>query len=301
MKKKLLFVYNPHAGKGNIKNKLSDILEVFANADYEVTIHPTRCKNDGREIVKESAKEYDLIVCSGGDGTLNEVTDGLMLCEVKPHVGYIPAGTTNDFASGLSIPKNMVKAAHTVVEGEDYPYDIGSLNEDFFTYSAAFGAFTDVSYDTPQASKNILGRLAYLLEGAKRIPSIKSYHLIVEYEDHVIEDDFIFGMITNSTSIGGFKGLSGKEVVLDDGLFEVALIKMPQNAIDLQLIISSLVLREPNSKYIYSFHAKELHIISEENLPWALDGEYGGEYTDMIIKNHKQAITFIRDKQLPLK
>ncbi|BCN32148.1 diacylglycerol/lipid kinase family protein [Anaeromicropila herbilytica] len=299
MNKRVLFIYNPHAGKGNIKSKLSDILEIFSNADYEITVQPTKYKRHAKELVSEKGTEYDLIVCSGGDGTLNEVTDGLMLLENRPHVGYIPTGTTNDFASGLNISKNMIKAAHTTVEGEDFPYDIGSLNDDFFTYSAAFGAFTDVSYGTPQATKNVLGRLAYILEGVKRIPSIKSYHLVVEHDGETIEDDFIFGMITNSTSIGGFKGLSGKKVILDDGLFEVALIKMPQNPLDLQLIISSLVLRDPNAKYIYSFHSNEIKITSKEDLPWALDGEFGGEFKEMTIRNHKQAVTFRRDKKVP--
>lgn len=300
MRKKLLFIYNPYAGKGNIKNKISDIIQIFSDAEYEITIQPTMYKRHAKEIVSQVGENYDLIVCSGGDGTLNEITDGLMLCEKRPEVGYIPAGTTNDFASGLNISKNMVKAAHTTVEGEGFPYDIGSLNNDFFTYSAAFGAFTDVAYDTPQVTKNILGRLAYILEGVKRIPGIKSYHLVVEHDGEVIEDDFIFGMITNSTSIGGFKGLSGKKVILDDGLFEVALIRMPQNPIDLQLIISSLVLRDPNSKYIYSFHTDLLHIKSQEELPWALDGEFGGQFKDMVIKNHKQAIVFKRDRKVPL-
>lgn len=299
MNKRLLFIYNPHAGKGTIKNKIADIVQIFADADYDITIQPTKYKRHASDLVFEKGEEYDLIVCSGGDGTLNEITDGLMLIDKRPSVGYIPAGTTNDFASGLNISKNMIKAAHTAIEGEDFPYDIGSLNDDFFTYSAAFGVFTDVSYGTPQATKNVLGRLAYILEGVKRLPGIKSYHLIVEHDGEVIEDDFIFGMITNSTSIGGFKGLSGKKVILDDGLFEVALIKMPQNPIDLQIIISSLVLREPNNKYIYSFHTDELHITSKEDLPWALDGEFGGEFKDMVIKNHKQAVTFRRDRKLP--
>lgn len=296
MKKRLLFIYNPHAGKAYIKNKLSDIIEILVTAEYEITIYSTRGRRDANNIVKEQGHNYDLIVCSGGDGTLNEITDGVMNSQKRPIVGYIPAGTTNDFAKSLGISRNLINAAKTIVNGREFPYDIGSLNKEYFTYCAAFGAFSDVSYETPQNTKNVLGRLAYILEGAKRVTSLKSYHLIVRYDDKEIVDDFIYGMVTNSISIGGFKGLSGKHVLLDDGLFEVALIKMPQNAIELQAIITSLLKREENAKYIYSFHTNDICILSDEVLPWSIDGEYGGEYQETIIKNHKQAISFLRDK-----
>ena len=293
MRKKLLFIYNPHAGKGMIRGKLSEIIETFVLAEYEVTIFSTRGRHDATYIVKEKAKEYDLIACSGGDGTLNEVTVGLMQCEKRPPCGFIPAGTTNDVANSLKIPKNMKKAAELIVNGTHFPFDMGTINEDYFIYVAGFGAFTDVSYGTPQSSKNILGRLAYLLEGAKRLPTIKSYRFTVYYEDQVIEDDFIFGMISNSNSIGGFKGLSGKNVKLDDGLFEVSLIKMPKNPVDLQAIINSLIIGEPNPKYFYSFPTAEITLSSDEMVPWTIDGEFGGNLKDVVIQNQKHAITFI--------
>lgn len=293
MKKKLLFIYNPHAGKGMIRSKLSDIIEIFVKADYEVTIYSTKGRHDATNITKERAMHFDLIACSGGDGTLNEVTVGLMHCKTRPPCGYIPAGTTNDVANSLKIPKNMKKAAEMIVDGKQFPFDIGTINEDYFIYVAGFGAFTDVSYGTPQSSKNILGRVAYLLEGAKRLPTLKSYRFTVYYEDQVIEDDFIFGMITNSNSIGGFKGLSGKNVKLDDGLFEVSLIKMPKNPMDLQLIINSLIIGEPNSKYFYTFPTSELKLVSDEMVPWTIDGEFGGNLKEVHIKNHMHAITFI--------
>lgn len=295
--KKLLFIYNSNAGKGYIKNKLSDIIEVFVKADYEVTIYSTRYQGNAREIVKDIGSEYDLIVCSGGDGTLNEIADGLMILNKRPAVGYIPSGTTNDFAQSLGISKNMMKAVNTIMEGIEFPYDIGSLNDDYYTYAAVFGAFSEVSYETPQSSKNVFGKVAYVLEGVKRLPSLKSFNLKIFYDDQEFEDDFIFGMITNSKSIAGFKGLSGKNVLLDDGLFEVVLIKMPQNPIELQAIVTSLIMREANEKYIYSFHTNKIRIISSESIPWSIDGEFGGEYSDVIIQNHKQAISFIRDKE----
>lgn len=294
--KKLLFIYNPQAGKGKIKNKLSDVIEIFVKADYEVTIYPTIGKKDATRIVSQESKDYDLIVCSGGDGTLNEVTAGVMGLASRPHIGYLPAGTTNDFAMSHKIPKNILKAAELAVYGEPYYFDVGSFNDDFFNYVAAFGAFTDVSYETPQTYKNILGRAAYILEGMKRLPSLKSYYMTVRYEDCIIEDEFIFGMITNSDSVGGFKGFIGKEILLDDGLFEVYLIKVPKNPLELQSIINSLLItKEESTNLIYSFRASSLSIQAKELVPWSLDGEFGGNISDVIIQNHKQAVEYLID------
>ncbi|MSS63569.1 diacylglycerol/lipid kinase family protein [Velocimicrobium porci] len=297
MKKKMLFIYNPHAGKEAMKSKLSEVLECFVAADYEVTVYPTRKKRDAAELVKELGNEYDYIVCSGGDGTLNEITDGLMSLEHRPPCGYIPAGTVNDFASSLKIPKQIKKATEIVVDGEWFPYDIGSLNSDYFNYIAAFGAFTEVAYETPQSTKNLLGRLAYILDGVKRLPSISYYHLKVEHDDVCLEDDFIFGMITNSNSVGGFKGLNGKNVKLDDGLFEVALIKNPKNPVELQSIINSLITRVHDSKYMYTFRTNHLILTCDKEVAWTVDGEYGGSYKKSEIWNHEKAIVYRRGKR----
>ncbi|BBF41892.1 transcription regulator with diacylglycerol kinase catalytic domain [Lachnospiraceae bacterium KM106-2] len=294
--KKMLFIYNPCAGKGMIRSKLSYIIETFGNADYEVTVYATKGKNDATKIAAEQGSKYDLVVCSGGDGTLNEVTIGLMDCEKRPPCGYIPAGTTNDMASSLGLYKNMIKAAETVVDGEPFPYDLGTLNGDYFIYVAGFGAFTDVSYATSQNIKNILGRLAYLLEGVKRVPSLQSFRYRVEYDDTVIEDDFIYGMVTNSNSIGGFKALNGKDVSLNDGLFEVLLIRMPHNLLDLQGIINSLISGNLNSKFCISFHTSKLKMTSDELIPWTIDGEFGGNLREVEIVNHPSAISYITNK-----
>lgn len=305
MKKKMLFIYNPHAGKGAIKSKLSDVIEIFSEADYEVTVYPTRKRKDATNITIERGKDFDFIVCSGGDGTLNELTSGIMALkqdflqtgismEHLPICGYLPTGTVNDFASSLKIPKDIVKAAEIVINGENFSYDIGSLNDDYFNYVAAFGAFTEVAYETPQSTKNILGRLAYLLDGAKRLPSITSYHMVIECDGNIFEDDFIFGMVTNSNSIGGFKGLNGTNIELDDGLFETAFIKMPKTPLELQAIINALVTRELDNQYIYSSLTDKIKITSTEEVSWTVDGEYGGSYHYAELTNHKQAIIYRR-------
>lgn len=300
--KKMLFIYNPHAGKGKIKSSLSDIIEIFVQADYEVTIYSTKERDDAKRLAFEKGQEYDIIVCSGGDGTLNEVTSGLMDCPHAPIIGYLPAGTTNDFASSMGIPKNMVKAAEAVVYGEPFAYDIGSLNDRYFTYVAGFGVFTNVSYETPQTTKNLLGRAAYILGGIMSLPTVKSYHVKVQYDDTIIEDDLIYGMVTNANSVGGFKGITGKEVGLDDGQFEVTLIKRPKNIVELQHIVNALLVRDLDDKFIYSFHASNLDITCEEEVSWTIDGEFGGAYTHMHLQNHQQALSYltttITDKQI---
>ncbi len=285
MCKKLLFVYNPKAGKVQIRTKLADILDVFAAAEYDIVIVPTRKRGDAVKAVEQREESYDLVVCSGGDGTLDEVVTGMMRSGFRTPIGYIPAGSTNDFGGSLALPKNMIRAAETIVNGRDFPCDIGAFNEDVFVYIAAFGLFTDVSYETKQDVKNVLGHMAYLLEGMNRLSAIKSYSMKVTWGDRVIEDDFIFGMITNSMSVGGFKNITGKNVKLDDGVFEVTLIKKPRNPVELSSIMVSLLNRNIDSSYMYCFRTAELILESKEPVAWTLDGENGGSHRKVDIKN----------------
>ena len=293
--KKLLFVYNPRAGKEMLKPRLSDVLDIFVKAGYEVTVHPTQAYRDAYYQIKEyEVGKYDLIACSGGDGTIDEVATGMMKRremgkDVVP-VGYIPAGTTNDFAKSLHIPRKPLAAADNAVKGVPFPCDIGKFNDSVFVYIAAFGIFTDVSYETDQAVKNVLGHMAYILEGAKRIFNIPSYKIKVEHDGEVIEDEFIFGMVTNSRSVGGFSNMVGKNIVFDDGLFEVTLIKTPKNPIALQEIIAALLIEQVDTKHMYTFKTKKITFDSVEEIPWTLDGEFGGEQDYVEIENAQKAM-----------
>ena len=293
--KKLLFVYNPRAGKEMLKPRLSDVLDIFVKAGYEVTVHPTQAYRDAYYQIKEyEVGKYDLIACSGGDGTIDEVATGMMKRremgkDVVP-VGYIPAGTTNDFAKSLHIPRKPLAAADNAVKGVPFPCDIGKFNDSVFVYIAAFGIFTDVSYETDQAVKNVLGHMAYILEGAKRIFNIPSYKIKVEHDGEVIEDEFIFGMVTNSRSVGGFSNMVGKNIVFDDGLFEVTLIKTPKNPIALQEIIAALLFEQVDTKHMYTFKTKKITFDSVEEIPWTLDGEFGGEQDYVEIENVQKAM-----------
>lgn len=288
--KKLLFVVNGHSGKGQIKNKLLDIIDIMIKEGYHVQVHTTQEREDATKVVREQAKYYDLVVCSGGDGTLDEAVTGMMQSEVRTPLGYIPAGSTNDFANSLEIPKDMIQAAKTAVLGVPFSCDVGEFNGDYFIYVAAFGIFTDVSYATSQELKNALGHVAYILEGAKRLYTIKTYHMRVEYDENEIEGDFLLGMITNSTSVGGFKNMTGKDVKLDDGLFEVTLIHKPKNIIELNTIIASLTNLKDETDLIDSFRADSVKFYSEEEIPWTLDGEFGGDHKEVQIKDHCKAV-----------
>ena len=290
MKKKLFFVFNPKAGKGKIKTALMDIVDIFNLGGYEVVIRATQYPKDAYEMTRKYADKVDLVVCSGGDGTLDEVVAGLVETGSKVPVGYIPAGSTNDFAGSLFIPKNMVAAAEMIMEENVYRCDIGKFNKQTFTYIAAFGLFTDVAYETDQDLKNILGHLAYLLEGVKRLFDIQSYHMKVTTEDEIFEDDFMYGMITNSRSVGGFKNLTGKNVDMNDGLFEVTLITTPKNPMDMQEIIAGLMSGKDNSDLIYTFKTSRIRIQSDEAVAWTLDGEYGGDHKEVEIRNLHRAL-----------
>lgn len=291
--KKLMFVFNPYAGKAQIKNNLMKIIDIFVKGGYETTVFPTQGKLDAFNKVKEKGSDYDMVVCSGGDGTLNETVKGLMTLENKPLLGYIPAGTTNDFAYSLHIPKNMEAAATHIMNGVPFACDIGSFNNEYFNYVAAFGAFTDVAYATPQQTKNMFGHMAYVIEGMKRLASIRSYHIKLEYENNTIEDNYILGLITNSISIGGYRNLSDLGIILDDGLFEVTLVKPPKNAFDLQGIITSVLSQKFDSPYIDTFKTSELKISCTEPLTWTLDGEGGGAHSVAKIENIKQAVNIM--------
>lgn len=288
--KKMLFVYNPNAGKGLLRPKVSDIVDIFVKSGYEVMIYPTQSYRDAYKKVKALKDGYDLVVCSGGDGTIDEVVSGMMCRTEKIPIGYIPTGTTNDFANSLRIPKDILMAADTAVNGVPFSCDIGRFNKDVFVYIAAFGLFTDVSYQTKQNVKNVLGHLAYVLEGVKRLYNIPSYHVRVTSKDQVIEEEFVYGMVTNSKSVGGFRNIIGKHVVFDDGEFEVTLIKTPKNPLELQEIVAALLIEQIDTKHMYTFKADHVTFESLEEIPWTLDGEYGGQHDMVRISNEKQAL-----------
>lgn len=291
--KDLLFIINPSAGRTHIKSRLFDVIDLFSRADYNVTVYPTKCKHDATDIVMKCGATFDLIVCAGGDGTLDEVVTGIMESACRIPLGYIPAGTTNDYGRSLRIPKNPVSAVNNILNGNPYPVDVGSINGSYFIYVASFGAFTDVAYSTNQHFKNVFGHAAYVMNGIASLSSITSYTMTISYDDQTFCGEYIYGMITNSLSIGGILNLSNRAVEFDDGVFECLFIRTPQTPAELQAIISSLLLNEVNPDYMTFFKASRIEITGSEAIDWGTDGEYAGCYETVVIENHQKSLSIM--------
>ena len=291
--KNLLFILNPNAGKGEIRSKAVRILQLFSSAGYDVLVSPTSRAGEIPEIIQRRANGVDLVVCCGGDGTLNETVTGLMKLDPRPPLEYLPAGTVNDFASSLGICKDLEGAAQAVLSGSPVDVDIGRFGEQYFTYVAAFGAFTEVSYQTPQQSKNVFGRTAYVLEGLKRLTSLKSYQASIEYDSGTCQGDYLFGMISNSSSVGGLKLLDDAQISMNDGMFEVILIQKPDSLTEMQQVINAVLLHDYSSPLITGFRTSNLTVSCENETPWTLDGEFGGAPEKVEIENLHLALRVI--------
>ena len=295
--KKLLYIYNPTAGRRTAKASLSDVVEVFSRQGYEITVHPTQERGDATRTVLEDGGGFDRVVCCGGDGTLNETVQGLLAlpADKRPVLGYIPAGTTNDFSRTLELPRTLPELAEAAGAGAPRPIDVGEAEGRPFTYVAAFGLFTDVSYSTPQANKNLLGHFAYLLEGMGRLASIPSYHMKVSTpEGKEVEGDFIYGMVGNTVSVGGLVNLPRDKVLLDDGRFEVILIRQPKTAKDWQSILTALTtleLSKDGEGAVVGFSAGEVTFTCDAPVAWTVDGEFGGEQQITTVRNLPRALT----------
>ncbi len=300
MKQRLLYIYNPHAGRQRARATLAEVVEVFSGRGWEVTVHPTARQGDATETVAAMASRYDRVVCCGGDGTLNEVVRGMLRLpeEERRPVGYIPLGTTNDFSRTLELPKGIVPLAELAASGEAHPVDIGVANEHPFTYVAAFGLFTDVSYSTPQPNKQLLGHLAYVLEGAGELMNVPSYHMTVTTDDgQTFEGDFIYGMVGNTVSVGGMVNLSRDLVSLDDGKFEVLLVRMPKTPEDWQSVLNAMNLQKLTaSGAVTAFTAGRVTFTCDELVAWTVDGEFGGAQAETTVVNHPRAVSIVYDR-----
>lgn len=293
---RVLFIYNRHAGKNKTWASLSDIINAMTEQDCLVTTYPTQYRGDAGEAIVRWSGDFDRVVVAGGDGTLSEAVAGAARLPQPPLLGYIPVGTTNDFAKNLNLPlDSLTDLAVTAVTGVPCTHDMGRFNGQPFLYVAAFGAFTEVAYDTPQELKNTFGHLAYIMAGIASLPSITPYHLKLEYDGQTIEDDFFYGMVCNTYSVGGIKNLPTDRVDLNDGLFEVILVRKPMNIFDIGAGLQALLRpgAAEESGALLSFHAARLRFLSEKPIPWTIDGEYGGSHEVNEVRNHRQALSII--------
>ena len=286
--KKLLFVMNPYAGTRKANRHLADILTVFNRAGYQVEVYMTAGQGDGEAIVSRRAKGKDLVVCCGGDGTFNETVSGLLKTGLDIPVGYIPAGSTNDFAKTLGLNDTFIRAANRIVTGSPENVDVGKFGDRYFTYVASFGAFTRASYATPQNIKNALGHTAYLLEGISELSQIKKVPVKMELDDETVEDDFLFGAICNSTSVGGILTLDPKQVDMADGKFEVLLVRAPRDLSEIAECIQAVQKQKYNCKMITFRSASKVKITAPADMPWTLDGERedGHEAVEAVNLHH---------------
>ena len=291
--KKLLFIVNPRAGRNKPHGPLFDALAVLSAAGYLVRIHQTTAPGDAAETAAREGGQYDLVVAAGGDGTLNEVISGLMRLDAPPPLGYLPQGTTNDFASCLKISHDPVEAARAIVLDRVRELDVGTWNRRSFVYVASFGAFTRSSYAASQAAKNALGHFAYILEGMKDLNTLRPYHIRLTADGEELEGDYLFGAVCNSTSIGGLMKLDPERVVLDDGKFEMLLVRSPKTAVDLQNLVLALLNQQYDSPGLVFRHVSSLRLETEEDLPWSLDGEYAPSVPVVEIANCRRALRML--------
>ena len=276
MEQRVLLMVNPMAGRQKIRNELLYVVDTLTKAGYETIIYTTQGKDATRDLLAEKDSQFDRVICCGGDGTFNEILSATMHWNKRPILGYIPAGTTNDFAAGLKLPSDIREAAVNIVRGTPHTVDAGLFNTSYFSYVASFGAFTETSYSTPQNFKNALGHLAYILEGIKEIPAFTPYTVCVEADGQIYKDSYIFGAVSNARSVGGILKISDSLVDLNDGVFEVMMIKMPKTLMDLSAIVTSLTSLNPlkydPSMFLF-LQTKELKITFEQEMVWSLDGE----------------------------
>ncbi len=295
--KRIYYICNLQAGKATLSHKIGSIVDMMTKAGFEVTVHPTQASFDAVLCTTAAADTgmYDYIFCSGGDGTLNEVMCGMMHAKHKVPIGYLPSGSTNDFARSIGIPRGAQKAVQAALGGIPRSFDIGMVNDRSFNYIAAFGAFTDVTYETSQSAKNVFGPVAYLFSSMKKLTNIRAFPLRITCDGEVYEDEFAFGMITNTASVGGLLNIS--DFCFDDGLFEITLLKRPETPIELQKTISFLkdIHEVADESKILSFRASEITIelLADVHVPWTIDGEYMENAAKLHIVNHKQAVSLL--------
>ena len=295
--KKMLFIMNPFAGQKKVNRHLADILLEFSKAGYEIITHMTTASGDAASAAEHLSKDVDLVVCAGGDGTLNETITGILRSGVKTPIGYIPAGTTNDFASSLGLSTNIMQAAMDIIQGEPEELDVGKFGDRYFSYVASFGAFTRSSYVVPQNVKNALGHTAYVLGGISELSQIRKEHIRMEIDGQVVEDDFLFGAICNSTSVGGILTLDPKQVDMCDGKFEILLVRSARNLSEISECIQAVQSQKYNCEMITFRSGRNIRILADPEMPWTLDGEREEGHSEVLVENLHLAIHLMQRKQ----
>ena len=293
--KKMLFIMNPISGQKKAAKFLPEIISLFNRADYEVITYLTGCQGDATRMAALRGGDVDIVVCCGGDGTFNETITGLLENDIQVPVGYIPSGSTNDLANSLKLSSNPLKAAQDILEGTPAVYDVGKFGSRYFSYVASFGAFTQTSYTTPQSIKNLLGHTAYVLSGISELSQIRKEHVRMEIDGEIVEDDFLFGAISNSTSVGGVLTLAPKVVNMSDGLLEILLVRAPHNLTEITECLQAFQAQDYNNCAMVTFRsARRVRILANPSMLWTLDGEREEGHWEVVAENLHHAIRLIK-------
>ena len=295
--KRVLLVFNPKSGRGDFIKSLYSVISLFSRAGYEVAVYPTTSSGDAKDYVQKRGSHFDLVVCAGGDGMISEVVNAYMKMDAPPPLGYIPTGTTNDFAVSLGIPKVHTEAADAVLNGQARNIDIGRFGGQYFSYVAAFGKFTDVSYSTAQSAKNILGRAAYIFEGIKQLGNLDAVNCEIDIDGEIIAGDFILGVVTNMTTVAGFRVPADKDSSVDDGLFEAIFVRSPQSLAELPGTIAALTDPSAEADTVIRRTAKKINFTHKNPCGWTVDGEFGGEHSNITLENIRRALSIILPPQ----
>ncbi len=295
--KKLIFIVNPKAGKNQLKKKMVEVVDEFSRGGYQVEVYTTKSAEDAENHIYEVGDQYDMVVISGGDGSLDNAVTGIMRLKQRtdkvPPLGYIPCGSTNDYAKSLCISLKPEVAAQQIMNGVCCPVDVGQMGDHNFIYVAAFGIFTEVSYATPRQLKAKLGHAAYVLEGAKSLASVKTYRLKASFDGRIVTGEFLYGQITNSRSVGGFRAVGLRDMSFHDGEFECVFIRKPKNAVQLEQILQSVLTNKPKEDYIIYERAKCVKVEGVTEIPWTVDGEYAGDFKQARIDDLHNAVTLV--------
>lgn len=311
---KLLMIFNPKSGKNSTREKHDTLIRKFKEHGFAITEKTTTCVGDATEIVKHNYKGHNLIVCCGGDGTFNEVINGIMAVKIDIPLIYYPMGSTNDLANTIGVSKDVDAQIELYRNGNINSYDIGQFNDRFFTYVASFGVGSDLSYNTSQKLKNVFGHTAYVINGfvfdlPNQIKNIKPHHMVIEHDGGVIEDDFYFGAISNTNEVGGVFKYDKRGIKLNDGIFEVLLVRKVKGFSDTMRLLRKVIKQDYNTDQLIIFNTSNIKIKSDDELAWTLDGEFGGNHKRIDIKNLNGAVNivappskyFITDKKAPQK
>lgn len=292
--KKMLLILNPCSGTKKVNRYLTEIVDIFNRDGYEVTVFITAGKDDATREACRMAHQVDAIVCCGGDGTFNETVSGVLQSGANVPIGYIPGGSTNDFASSIGLSTNVMEAADTVADGAPISFDVGRFQDRYFCYVASFGAFTKVSYNTPQSVKNALGHTAYWLSGIQELSQIRDIHVKMELDDEVIEGDYLFGAVCNTTTVAGLVTLDPKQVDMSDGKFEILLVRAPKDLLEMTECIQAIQNKTYNCGMVSFRSASRIRITMDELVDWTLDGEWQPGAQNIEISNLHQAIRVFR-------